>query len=379
MQTDCLPGSAHRYLALDALRGAAAFAVLFHHLGSTDAPGHITSGRIVFASGYLAVDTFFLLSGFVLSHAYCERLQRALSFRQFMIARFVRLQPAISVGTLIGFALALSQRLLDSQGAPGFFEIATSLPANLFMMPNVLLPWGIFLFNPPAWSLFYELLANAGYALAIKKLAARCRGTGAIDLALASICFAGFAGLIATLAIAGNLDKGVILDDAPFALARIVFSFTLGVLMHRKRRIWMPLIPRLPIPWLLAVCMALLALDFGEFSRSLYDFTFATIISPGLVMLAAVAEPSPGFAATAVWLGAISYPLYAVHAPIKHVIAAILPLPVMPLMIVSTVTALLVAWLVGTTIDAPLRRWLGRRLHVRSTDTAPAMPRALLP
>lgn len=358
MPIDAVGANAHRYPTLDALRGAAAFAVLFYHLRNIGAGHHGPAVLPIFASGYLAVDLFFVLSGFVISHAYGARLRKSLPFRAFMTARFVRLQPVIAIGTLIGFILALVQRLLGLEGAPGLFAILTCLPANLLMLPNVLMPSGIFLFNPPAWSLFYELAANAVYAFAVRRGANSTNGMRE-NLLLAASCLAGFGGLAASVLLVGDLDRGVALGDWPVALARIIFSFTAGALLHRTRHRWMKGVPRLPLPWLLIACVALLAPDFHGAPRAIYDLTFATALSPVLLMLTCVAQPGPRLQSASAWLGMISYPLYAVHAPIKHVFETILPLGFAPMLIVATCSAVSIAWLIGTVIDPALRHWLG--------------------
>ncbi|WP_159982328.1 MULTISPECIES: acyltransferase [unclassified Novosphingobium] len=378
-------GHPHRYLALDALRGAAAFAVLFYHLHNLKTPDGPASALNAFDSGYLAVDLFFVLSGFVISHAYEEKLRASLSVPNFMIARFIRLQPVIAIGTLAGFAVALSQRLLDLDDAPGFFAIATSLPANLLILPNVLVPWGIFLFNPPAWSLFYELAANAVYAFGIRTGTARKSEaeTGRrIDRALTSICFAGLAGLAASVVLVGNLDRGVVLGDWPVALARIAFSFALGLLLHRTRRHWMARVPRIPMPWLMLACLTLLAPAFEGAARAAYDLLFVLLLSPALVMLSSVTKPTMHQEKMAAWLGMISYPLYAIHVPIKHIIETVLPpgfrsLGLAPpgfvmLLIITACSAVGAAWLIGSTIDPALRRWLSAQilpLHAKAVPT----------
>jgi peptidoglycan/LPS O-acetylase OafA/YrhL len=361
----------HRYLALDALRGAAAFAVLFYHFRHIGIARALPAGLPAFASGYLAVDLFFVLSGFVIAHAYGRRLTGDLSFGAFLIVRFVRLQPVIAIGTLIGFALALAQRLLGAEGAPGLFAITSSLGFNLLMLPNPLLPWGMFLFNPPAWSLFYELAANTAYAAAIQVARTRYPGT---RLILPALCLAGLAGLVLAVLRAGDLDSGVALADWPVALARIAFSFSLGLLLHRSRQRWLPRLPRVPMPWLLLACLALLAPGFEGWPRALYDLAFAALLSPALVMLAAATHPAPKHEGLAAWLGMISYPLYAVHAPLKHVLETTFPFGFLPLFILGTGSAVLAAWLIGFTVDPALRRWLTARLRPRPPGRAPAPP-----
>lgn len=343
-----------RYVALDALRGGAAFAVLFYH-SAPHSPA-MAGSPLRFASGYLAVDLFFVLSGFVISHAYGRRLQSGFTFRAFMTARFVRLQPAIAVGTLLGFFLAVWQRTMDLEGAPGYFEIATALPVNLLMVPDVFVPWGIFLFNPPAWSLFYELLANAAYGLRARpnlKPPLRFRS----NVVLATLGGLGWCGLVASIFEAGNLDHGVVLQDWPVALARIGFCFPLGMLIQHTRGSWMRHIPVVPLPALLAASLILLSMDFSGPGRMAYDLCFATLCAPMLVMLATVAEPGARLASFAEWLGMISYPLYALQAPVKHVVATALPLNDGPQLAATTLATIISAWTLGR-VEPQLRRRL---------------------
>ncbi|MFD2578377.1 acyltransferase family protein [Novosphingobium colocasiae] len=271
-----------RYVALDAIRGAAALAVLFYHLRNLK-PDGITqpdgAEGAMFASGYLAVDLFFVMSGFVIAHAYGHRLGPALPPGRFLALRFVRLQPVMAIGVLIGFGFALVQRLAGLPDAPGLFAIATSLPFNLAMLPNLLLPCSLFLFNAPAWSLFFELAANAGYGV----LFARAR-----PIALrvcAGTCMGGLVGLVIVGWQIGDIDHGVDLIHWPVALVRIGFSFPLGVLLYHARDRWARHIPRLPVWLLLAACVAALAPSPQGMWRGLYDIGFATVLSPLLVML----------------------------------------------------------------------------------------------
>ncbi|WP_374412442.1 acyltransferase family protein [Novosphingobium colocasiae] len=357
-----------RYIALDAIRGAAALAVLFYHLRNLK-PDGITqpdgAEGAMFASGYLAVDLFFVMSGFVIAHAYGHRLGAALPPGRFLALRFVRLQPVMAIGVLIGFGFALVQRLAGLPDAPGLFAIATSLPFNLAMLPNLLLPWSLFLFNAPAWSLFFELAANAGYGV----LFARAR-----PIALrvcAGTCMGGLIGLVIAGWQIGDLDHGVDLIHWPVALVRIGFSFPLGVLLYHARGRWARHVPRLPVWLLLAACVAALAPSPQGAWRSLYDIGFATVLSPLLVMLGAVARPGSRSLAAASWLGLISYPLYALHAPIKHIVEAAVPLGFAGLYWTATVAALIAAHVVATRVDEPARAML-RRLLDRLLQSRPA-------
>lgn len=361
--------AAARYITLDALRGTAAFAVLFYHLRTIDAPDRPAEMLSMFASGYLAVDLFFLLSGFVIAHAYEERLKGAMSFRAFMIARFIRLQPVIAIGTLIGFALALTQRVLMLEDAPGFMSITTSLPVNLLLLPNFLVPWAPFLLNPPAWSLFYEILANGCYAIILRFAASRPRLR--IKAALMLIWLAGLLGLGVSAFHLGSIDYGVALEDWPIAICRITFSFIAGLWLYKTRESWSPRIPRVAAPWLLLACLALLAINPAAPFRPIYDLGFVTIFSPALVAAAAVAKPTPYLNGLGGWLGLISYPLYAVHAPVKHVLEACLSLSFIPLLMCTVVITVCLSWLIAAYIEPVLRKMLSNTIkHLMAEHTS---------
>src|ERR1700761_6004380 len=85
------PDKPHAYPALDGLRGVAAIAVMLHHFRPLTAPW-------LFAHGYLAVDLFFLLSGFVIAHAYDARFRKGLGVPAFLVIRLIRLWPMIAFG-----------------------------------------------------------------------------------------------------------------------------------------------------------------------------------------------------------------------------------------------------------------------------------------
>lgn len=360
----------HRYLALDALRGAAALAVVFYHLRTLRPDDPLP----LFANGYLAVDFFFALSGFVITHAYAGRLHDGMPWTNFMMARLIRLQPTMVIGTLIGFALAITQRILGLDAAPGLYAIATSLPANLAMLPNLLVPWGIFLFNPPAWSLFYELVANAIYAAGIRQAAKHRLNAKFQSSLLVCIWAIGLAGVTFHALAGTGLDRGVVLADWPVATSRIAFSFTTGVLLHALRRHWTRHLPRLPVAVLLVMCLVLLALDPPLTWRPAYEIAFVLIASPMLVMLGSIASPEQRTAKAYSWLGAISYPLYAIHAPIKHVVQTVLPLDAVTMLMLCFSITVATAWCIAAIVDLKLQNLLQSRAKHHSALSIRAAP-----
>ncbi len=93
-----LISSKPRFEILDGLRGVAAMIVVAFHLFETYSPG---SSEQIINHGYLAVDFFFVLSGFVIGYAYDDRWG-SMSTWNFFKRRLIRLQPMVILGTLIG-------------------------------------------------------------------------------------------------------------------------------------------------------------------------------------------------------------------------------------------------------------------------------------
>ncbi|TIW52974.1 MAG: acyltransferase, partial [Mesorhizobium sp.] len=104
------PATRHIYLNLDALRGVAAISVMLYHFSP-----FIADGKVL-PSSYLAVDLFFLLSGFVIAHAYDRKIESGMGFGTF---RLIRLYPLYLAGTLLGaFYLLIKNRLMPGEYMP---------------------------------------------------------------------------------------------------------------------------------------------------------------------------------------------------------------------------------------------------------------------
>jgi len=341
----------HQFHTLDGMRGIAALAVVCFHLKSWPP-------FPIFPSAYLAVDLFFALSGFVIASAYDARLARSMSFRQFCLLRVVRLQPLV----VLGVALGLLVFMLSPETRPtslvwaGVATIGAGL--NAFMLPNLT---GSFLIDPPSWSLFYEMLANLGFArfhhaLTTKRL-----------LLLAGICLAG---LVAAAIWRGNLDAGLMRKDALIAVLRVCFSFSIGVVLFRSRAIWAGRVRRIT-PALMLVGLALaFSVPASGTSRVLYDLLFVSLISPAFVMFGSQSEPrSPGAVTFFAFLGMISYPVYVLHAPLKHWVEFLFSPTLSPTALSALTLCVSVggAWLAVARYDVPVRRLLGRLLERRSS------------
>ena len=315
-----------RFIALDGLRGIAAIAVMLFHASRASMPG-----------GYLAVDFFFCLSGFVMALAFGERLAQGLSFRGFARARFARLYPMMLVGGLLGILL--------HGGNPNI----------LLLVPDIMSD-GLFPTNPPFWSLLAEVLANAAFALVLASLSTRR--------------------LVAVAAVSGALLAYAILSGpwprelgshwlgAGWAVPRTLYSFTMGMLLYRWHAQAAPV--RRSAKLALAMPLVLLGASyFGGEERALWDTLAILVVLPALVWVGTRYEmPFPRF-----WqrMGALSYPLYCIHVPLIALADDVPTRLVIAALLVPAALAL------DAFYDRPVRNWLAKRLaRPRPSPVEPA-------
>src|SRR5437016_4136883 len=146
----------NHYVTLDGLRGVAALAVAILHtninMGSAPWLPH----------AYLAVDFFFVLSGFVVAFAYDQKLLTDMTFFGFMRVRLIRLSPMIVAGTILG-AFYLLMRTHLEPGAIGYIAVAV-LFGVLLLPLDLVVGTEQYPLNVPSWSLLFELISNVCYA-----------------------------------------------------------------------------------------------------------------------------------------------------------------------------------------------------------------------
>lgn len=285
-----------RYAALDAMRGLAAFAVVVYHLDRPYAP-----------SAYIAVDFFFVLSGFVIARAYGEKLAGGMSVSAFMKARYIRLYPLFLIGSVFG----LVQLLLHWQAAGvGRADLFASILSTVFMLPSPSFLtrsagdlWPLYPLNGPAWSLFWELLANLAFALVLFRLKTRT---------LIAIAAVSLAALIGSVFLHRSLDLGWEWHSVDGGLARVFFSFILGMIIYRLRshsglgRTVNTYFAVLPIA---AICILLFLPTYSL----KYALIFCVLISPLIVLAGTMLELPASLQRIGVFLGYLSYPIYMCH------------------------------------------------------------------
>jgi peptidoglycan/LPS O-acetylase OafA/YrhL len=336
---------------LDAMRGVAAVAVAMMHWAKI-------AGTAWMPSGYLAVDLFFLLSGFVIAHAYDARIAGGMGVRRFMTIRFVRLYPLYLLGVAISVVAVLTG-LDDGWSWTGFAQV---LPFALTMLPAPPIDdhGTLYPLNDPAWSLMFELIINIVFVALHRHLTLRVL---AWWLPVSAVLL-----VIATQA-AGSMERGWAWDGVAVGLARVGFAFPCGVLMYRMYR--RGRLPDLVVPaWVvLGIMVAVLALPSdGATIEALRDAVIALLVLPMLV-IAGVGAPVGRAVALFAWAGAISYPLYAVHGPLMGLLSGLAvrrgfaedAFPATLLLVLLAALIPLCHWL-ARAYDVPVRRWMSAKL-----------------
>lgn len=355
------------YVILDGLRGVAALMVVLYHVFEcfdwTPVP-----------HGYLAVDFFFVLSGFVIGYAYDDRWQDGLSVGTFFKRRLIRLHPMVIIGAIIGAVCFLLQGGVRWDGTSvsiGWVMLAMLM--GMLMLPlypgaaaDVRGNGEMFPLNGPSWSLFFEYIGNILYALLLRRLPTRWLAV----LAVISGC-----GLACIAVGDGYLGVGWSMTDGGLwtGLVRMLFPYTVGMLMARVFR---PVKGAKSTFWLCGIiifvvgCLPLLFDELLPWQNGLYDALCVILVFPCLVWLGA-SQLSVGAVTRSVgsFLGELSYPLYAVHYPLMYMFYGhigfngdLVPIAKMkdvwPVAIALPFACILLAWLCWRFYDRPLRNYL---------------------
>ena len=372
-----------RYEILDGLRGVAAMLVLAYHLfeihyhGGVDQPIN---------HGYLAVDFFFVLSGFVIGYAYDDRWNK-MSTCSFFKRRLIRLHPMVIFGTLFG-------TLMFYFGSCEAFPLINDTPwwmvvlVMLWCFTMIPLPHSMDIrgwaetnpLNGPAWSLQWEYLANILYALLFRRFSKMALG----------ICVAIFAAMTITLCL--DIDVTGFLQERSYAsytvvggwsttpdqlqvgLTRLLYPFFSGLLVSRVGKLikvrggfwWCSLMITilLCMPW-----MGLGTEGDSRWTNGLYEAFCILICFPLIVAIGAGSSVKGGKSeAINRFLGDISYPLYITHFPLIYMLMSWTDshkdAPLGTHIFVSAcvfILAILIAYGAYKLYDLPVREWLKKK------------------
>ncbi|MCX4149287.1 MULTISPECIES: acyltransferase [Paraburkholderia] len=340
--------TANKYATLDAIRGISAILVVLRH-----APKSF--GGLDFQQSYLAVDLFFVMSGFVIANAYESKLtQGRLSFAGFMRLRFIRLYPLYILGTSIGIgAVLLREHYVDCAPVASLRTLAIIFALGLFMLPSVVTS-GLYPLDRPAWSLFFELIANAGYAifhrhLTSKRLVIVAAATGSL--------------IVVKALYSRQVDVGDHWLYVYMGLARVTFSFSVGILLYRFRSAGRR-VSDLRAVAALGLSAAVLCVPSTPAGSGALAAVSIVALIPAIIHFAASFEPSTRLHRLFTWSGTISYGVYVLHVPIlmacQYVLAHTLGLDLsrFPWIMVLLPGVILFVHLADRFYDAPVRAWV---------------------
>lgn len=362
------------YALLDGLRGVAALLVVWYHVFE----GFQFAGNkpvIDFINhGYLAVDFFFILSGFVIGYAYDSRWGKTLTLGGFFRRRLIRLQPMVIMGAVIGavsFLLSGMERWDGTNATLWLTFLAfvcgcLMLPALPGMPREVRGNGEMFPLNGPCWSLFFEYIGNIVYALLIRRLSTRLLAVLSFALCCALAWFAvtdqsGYG----SIGVGWTVDRTNILGGS----LRMLCPFTMGLLLSR---IFKPIHYARGAFWTSAALLLIIfhiPYIYSDGALSLNGvFEAACIIAVfPLVVWYAASGKTTDEASTRIcrFLGDISYPLYIVHYPLMYAFYMWLIKThqytlheTWPAALAAVSASIILAWLCLKLYDMPIRKWL---------------------
>lgn len=366
------------YELLDGLRGVAALLVVVYHIfeglafaQTTDGVG---SGLITTLNhGHIAVDFFFLLSGFVISYAYDDRWL-TMTNREFFKRRLIRLHPMLVMGAAIGATafFAVGCERWDGSTTPTSW-VMIAIMLTMCMIPAIPgAPYEVrgngemFPLNGPSWSLFFEYIGNICYALFMRRMPTKALALFTLLFGCAHAWF--FVGDVSGYDMIG---VGWTIDAVNFwgGLIRMLFPFSVGMLLARTFK------PR-EVKGTFWICTFALVVLFaipyippynGISINSLYEFVCIIGIFPAIVWLGACGRATGATQRASRLLGELSYPLYIVHYPIMYIFYAWLIknniytlADCWPVALLTIISSIALALLCLRLYDKPIRKLLSR-------------------
>lgn len=353
--TPALLQTKQHFEILDGLRGVAALAVVLFHFMEWVFPD---PGKNFIGQGFLAVDLFFCLSGFVIAYAYDDRIA-SMGLRQFFAARIIRLHPLVVAGSVLGLLAFLFDPFGGHPELYSTGKIVLSLLSSLFLIPFPAIAdraFNLFSFNAPAWSLFWEYVANIVYALVLYRIGRRYLLLLTI-LSVVAICFVAYR--------SGNLLGGWSGPTFWDGCARVSYSFLAGLLIYRSN--WI-IKNKLGFTGLTLLLLLAFLMPFSKWNW-ITEPVVVLFYFPLLIALGAGTTLSSGAKDICIFSGKISYPLYMTHYAVLWMFGnyytAHKPGTAQLALIVIGGILLLVgaAYLVMVAYDSPVRRYLSGKFR----------------
>ena len=371
-----------RYDILDGLRGVAAMMVLLYHVFN-DAKSFFVWPAPVneFYHGFLGVDFFFILSGFVMGYAYDNRLTpnpspvdegKKMTFWGFVKRRFIRLHPMVVMGALLGLVAFIIQGCTKWDGTEvGLEAVLWATLLALFLIPA---PSGMdvrgnteaFPLNGPHWSLFFEYLGSLLYGMLLHRLPTKWLrvwvACGIVSLATYAL-FQEDGGV----AYGWSSEPMNLLGGA----LRMLYAYPMGLLMARMFRRRKPEPLHGPVFLFCSVALVVLLgfpLFGGKDTETIFQLICIFSFFPGIIWIGARGVVQGRQQQAVSFLGRLSYPLYAVHFPLIYLYITWVSSDGQPYegysqpwvkAVITIAASLLLATLCLLFYDEPLRKRLG--------------------
>ncbi|MBS1661749.1 MAG: acyltransferase [Bacteroidetes bacterium] len=356
------------YPILDGLRGVAAITVVIFHICEAHAPNRF--GQLI-NHGYMAVDFFFLLSGFVIGHAYDDRWDR-MSIGRFFKRRLIRLQPMVIIGMIIGAIFFYFQ---DSPAFPIIHTIPVWKMLLIMVIGFTMLPIPISMdirgweemhpLDGPAWSLFFEYVGNILYALFVRKFTKTALW---ILVILSGVLLLHYT----VTGPNGDVIGGWSINETQLRIGftRMLYPFFAGLLLFRISRLttiknaffWSSL--------LLLIVLAVPRIGGPDhlWANGLYEALVIIFIFPLIVYMGASGVTETKFATRVCkFFGDISYPIYITHYPLVYTYTGWVSRDkgmsfshAFPYAFATFAGAIIIAYAFLKFYDEPVRNWLRR-------------------
>jgi peptidoglycan/LPS O-acetylase OafA/YrhL len=315
--------------SLTSLRGVAALIIVVHHFAYYALPQlgvMLSAYSYFFQNGYLAVDLFFILSGFIMTHVYLERFSAGVSksnYWQYLRARFARIYPLhlFTLSVLVGLQ-SIELYLANPTAFTGKFNL-TALFANVFMLQAFALNcpplfWCDTYWNEPAWSISVEFVIYSIFPFilfAILKNKPRTDGLVYIITLIASLLLIRFT--------RNNLDNIIGIPS----IARCGLECILGVITYKiyRRQQAQRFLNTNRLGIVATVWIAVIMHNWSDELRGVHDWAILPAFS---LLILSISQQSNNLgmrmmnSPLLLYLGSISYSVYMVHWVLISIVKA---------------------------------------------------------
>lgn len=318
--------------------------------------------RFHFQQSHLAVDLFFMLSGFVIAHAYDDKIRtERISPGEFMRLRFARLYPVYALSVVICGAYFIAGTIARAEPNTVVLEWLLAIVLALCFLPySVNGSPAMYSVNVCFWSLALEMLVNLLYAYTRQFISNR----------LLTVVVGVTGVMLILVGIATNtLGHGYLRGWPSFlgGFLRAVFGIGLGMLLYRHRGWLQRWTWGLPAWFSFPLLAVLMATPSPPGYGWLVHLVAMFAVLPFAIIVAASDEPAQSWQARMLEvLGVASYPLYLMHIPFGHIVrksAAYVHGWERPLAAAMTVLLFYLCLQLDKRFDAPVRTWLRARVR----------------